>query len=164
MPQITVKIKNGELVKKALENFAADIPLVSKGRVYGRVMAARKRITTYPAIWKGELPKNWFVSDRQRRKVFALLREGRIPYQRTGKYGASWRVTALPGNRGYRLETSGTASSYAKYVGGDASGNGQAKIHQGRWAVAREVIDDEMETLHQEIEPALVAAARRRGL
>lgn len=162
MTRITVSTKNAQLVAKSLEDLSFEIPKISKGRIYGRVTRAKERITKYPAEWAGTLPKNWFKSDRQRRKVFALLNEGKIPYVRTYAYRDAWQAVNVPD--GYRLSTSGRGGNYAKWVGGDAYGDNQAKIHQGRWPVARDVIDEELEKLPQEVQEHLTMAARRRGL
>lgn len=163
MPQITIKAKGIELVRKGLEDFAADIPRVSKGRIYGRMDAARKRISKYPPIYRGRMPGG-FKSDKQRRYVMMLVRQGKVPYQRTGAYMDTWEIVTLPNDRGYRLQTRGKADKYAKWVGGDARGRNQARIHQGRWAVARTVIDEEVAKIPQEIDRELSSRARRRGL
>lgn len=161
MPQITVKT-NAKNVASALDEFSRELTREAKGKLFGRVTAARKRISKYPPLWKGTLPKNWFKSDKQRRKVFALLREGKIPYVRTGAYMDTWQIENVP--NGYKLITRGKRSSVAKYIGGDASGYQQAKIHQGRWAVARDVVEEEIAKLPREISDLITLAARRRKL
>ena len=161
MTRITITTTTAQFRRK-LDGFAGDLPREAKGKLYGRIMAAKKRITKYPPPWKGKLPPNWFKSDRQRRKVFALLKEGKIPYQRTGKYMDAWQVETLP--NGYRMTTKGARKAAAKNISGDAYGNNQARIHQGRWAVARDVVEEEIKKLPREISDAITLAARRRGL
>lgn len=161
MTRITVKTDAAEYAKK-LELFAADLPRDAKAKLYGRMVAMQKRISKYPPQWRGTLPRNWFKSDRQRRKVMALVREGKVPYQRTGAYMDAWQIEKL--SDGYRLETKGKRRDVAKYIGGNASGGEQAKIHQGRWAVASDVVEDEIKKLPREIQDVITLAARRRGL
>lgn len=60
----------------------------------------RRALTRYPSRRRGPLP-GFPRSGRQRRKVHALVREGKIPYKRTGRLGRSWRIEA--GDSGVRL-------------------------------------------------------------
>ena len=161
MPQITVKTNAKEFARK-IDDFAKQLPRDAKAKLYGRMVAARKRISHYPPLWKGTLPKNWFKSDKQRRKVFALLREGKIPYQRTGAYMDAWQIENV--TNGYRLITRGKRAGVAKFISGNATGGEQAMIHRGRWAVARDVVEEEIAKLPREISDLITLAARRRGL
>lgn len=78
-----------------------------------------------------------YKSERQRRFVMAMIREGKIkvPYVR-GTGGGLKGSEAL--NRSFRVDLEGdnvvlySAASYAPYVVGDQ----QAQIHQGRWKTA----------------------------
>ena len=143
-----------------LSAVARDIQQVLLRRqMWERMEAARRRITTYPALFSGRLPKNWFKSDKQRRYVMMLVRSGRVPYRRTGEYGMRWRTVEVA--NGWKLETN---TEYAKWVGGDQLGNSQAKIHQGRWSVAVDVVDDEMAKLPKSVQENLVFFLRQRRL
>lgn len=78
-----------------------------------------------------------YKSEKQRRFVMAMIREGKIkvPYVR-GTGGGLKGSEAL--NRSFRVDLEGdnavlySAASYAPYVIGDQ----QAEIHQGRWKTA----------------------------
>lgn len=78
-----------------------------------------------------------YKSERQRRFVMAMIREGKIkvPYVR-GTGGGLKGSEAL--NRSFRVDLEGdnavlySAASYAPYVIGDQ----QADIHRGRWKTA----------------------------
>lgn len=80
-----------------------------------------------------------FVSDKQRRFVMAMIKQGKIkvPYVR-GTGGGLKGSEAL--NRSFRVDLEGdnavlySAASYAPYVIGDQ----QAEIHKGRWKTAIE--------------------------
>lgn len=160
--RIRVRVENAELVAKKLRDLTTEIPRLSRGEIYGRMIAARKRITKYPPPFRGSQP---FVSDKQRRFFFYALHAGiiRVPYQRTGTYLSAWSITKT--KDGYDL--SGNASQngrdYTKWVGGDAAGRSQARIHRGRWANARQVVDSEVEKLPPQIVTTVTSAARRHG-
>ena len=162
MPQLSVQVKNADLVAKQFEDLRAEIPQISKGRIYGRMQSAKKRITKYPPRYAGT-PATFFKSERQRKFVMAGIRNGtiQVPYQRTGRYGDSWKIKNLPA--GYQLFARMSGSDYTKFVGGNAYGRNQARIHGGRWPVAKEEIDRAIEGLPEEILSNIVTAAHRKG-
>ena len=158
MTQLTIKIEGAEIVRKGLEDLAAEVPKVSRQRIYNfmRKVQARMRkpgkAIRYPVKWD---------SEKQRRAFFASNGFGRgIPARRTGKYNQAWAIQRL-GETGYRLTN---PTKYSQYVGGTAYGTSQSRIHGGRWPVMRDVFDDQFEKLPQEIQDALVAVARRNKL
>lgn len=77
-------------------------------------------------------------SAAQRRKIFALIREGKVPYQRTSKLATGWNVrnTSL-----YTTEVFNRVG-YAELV----QGSNQAPYHRGTWknvdTVAQEAEND----------------------
>lgn len=58
-------------------------------------------------------------------------------YIRTGRLGRNWKSNKV-GVLKYRITNS---TPYAKYVVGNAYGQGQAWMHVGRWNVFRNVVD-----------------------
>jgi hypothetical protein len=109
------------------------------------------RKPSYPIRWD---------SEKQRRAYFATDGfGGGIPYRRTGEYEQGWKLEAL--DNGYRLSNDSKA---AQYVGGDAYGVVHSGIHSGRWAVYRDVVDEEIEKLPDAIEQEIRMVARRKGL
>lgn len=69
-------------------------------------------------------------------------------YRRTGKRAEATRVVAQPGNnqfsKKYTLESTpnyGGGKTGNPYVLGDAQGQGQARIHQGRWKLMRTAME-----------------------
>ncbi|HMN11832.1 MAG TPA: hypothetical protein PKD55_05850 [Bellilinea sp.] len=162
--QLTVKVTGADLVKKALEDLGAEIPKISEGRIYGRMMSARNRITTYPPRPAGY--RVMFRSDRHRRGFFARLRSGAIsvPYQRTGTYGRAWKVTRA--GTGWRLSgrAVGGGGDYTELVGGSAYGTGQAGVHRGRWTTIRDAVEEAVKDLPGEIDRHISMVARRKGL
>jgi hypothetical protein len=75
-----------------------------------------------------------FVSDKQRRAFFGLLKSGRItvPYRRTMLLGRSWHITVKP-LKGTLANPIGL--SYGRWVQDEAR---QAKIHKGRWRTVQD--------------------------
>ena len=59
-------------------------------------------------------------------------------YVRTGRFGRSWKYLAL-GNSAHMIRNNATFEgiTYASFVVGNGNGGGQAKIHEGRWWLAK---------------------------
>lgn len=155
MPQISIKT-NLPQVKKNLENLAADIPEIGRGRIYGYTQRVLKRLKkpgrkiTYPVNWD---------SEKQRIAFFASNGFGSgIPYSRKGAYQKGWNTVKI--ENGYRIQNS---TEGAKYIGGDAYGRRQSKIHKGRWLLLRDVVEQEAEKLPKEIRDSIITVARRKG-
>jgi len=73
-------------------------------------------------------------------------------YVRTGRLGSNWGLMRGPG------ETSVTffnATSYAGYVVGDGEGQGQARMHQGRWYLGRKRIEERLDGAIEKIARAI---------
>jgi hypothetical protein len=87
-----------------------------------------------------------FVSDKQRRFVMAMIKQGRIqvPYVRasTKSFGSANLQAS------YRINKTGqdvqlvSDAPYANYVIGDQ----QAQIHQGRWKTSRQAVEEVIST------------------
>lgn len=143
--KMTVQYKSGKLTVGLLE-LANKLPFIGKKRMLAALEEARDVARTYPP----ELPN-------QR-------------YRRTGRYYASFKITddAGKGMRGARYILSSNAYQkgryYTRYVGGLADGTGQAKIHQGRWAIIRDVVLEQLQKLVQGIEFDIRDALRNLGI
>jgi hypothetical protein len=155
MPVIKTQT-NARLVRQGLEDLKREIPRVGRARMYGalfRVMQRMKKAgkrMTYPVKW---------ASIRQRKKVMALLRKNNnLPYRRTGVYQKAYRIRRLP--QGHELSN---PLSRAKFIGGDARGNRQARMHQGRWPVLRDEVDKELQKLPSAVVEHLKLVARQKG-
>jgi hypothetical protein len=157
MTQLTIKV-DGELVRKGLQDLSAEIPKIGRRQIYDVMVRIRNKMRkpgqhpNYPIQWD---------SEKQRRAFFATDGFGRgIPSRRTGGYAAGWNIDRAEPN-GYVISNS---KSYTKYVGGDAYGQVHSGIHAGRWNVLRDVADEEVEKLPEDIEKEIVMVARRNGL
>jgi hypothetical protein len=158
MTKLTLKIEGAEIVRKGLENLSAEVPKVSRRRIYNTMLKIRTRMRqpgkaiNYPVKWD---------SEKQRRAFFATNGFGRgIPSRRTNRYTSGWNIQQA-GAVGYRIENN---APYSKYVGGTAYSTSQSNIHQGRWPILRDVFDEEVKKLPAEIEEEIKVVSRRGGL
>jgi hypothetical protein len=163
--QISGTVRNAKLVSKSLEDFTKKIPQISAGRLYGRLISARKRITTYPDFvtphpyYEPNGPHKW-ASRKQQMYVMMMIKRGEItvPYPRTGTYGSesTWKVVKV--ENGYMLRGVG---KYVVYVSGDAMGKRQARIHKGRWLLARTAVEEAMRGLPKELIGVIRVSGRK---
>jgi len=92
MPTIEMKGLEQTLDRLAWEKGARRALAPSAKYVQGKV-------AQYPAVKRPSRKSVYgksFVSDRQRRKVMAMLREGLWPYRRTGTLGRRWTMRVAP--------------------------------------------------------------------
>jgi len=96
-----------------------------------------RNLARYPAARRKKQP---FKTAKQRRFFFAALADGRIrvPYQRTGNLGRSWRAGVTMTGGGLTL-TVGNTTAYAPYV----QGSQQAGYHRGNWQTVSELSRNE---------------------
>jgi len=124
------ELEGGEFVRKGLEDLEAEIPKVGRKRIYDALRRVLKRMRNEPP----RLPQ----------------------YDRTGKMRAGWPLRPVrtgSADNAYRIYND---VEYTRYVVGDAEGLGQAWFHVGRWENFREVVEEEIANLPQEIEDMLV--------
>lgn len=160
MTTLSIQVKGAVIVRQGLQNLKADIPKVGAERIYLRLQRAQAKLKT-PGK-RIRYPVNW-DSERQRRAFFATDGFGRgIPTRRTDTYVKGWHIRrnpraarALPG---WSLINE---TNYARYVGGSAYGDGQSSIHRGRWILARDVMDNAVNGLPNEIEQYITQVARK---
>lgn len=129
-----------ELTSKDLEDLTAEVPKLGRGRIYGVMVAAKKLVTTYPSERPGQ------------------------KYERTGNYGRSWDIEKLAD--GYRLlghAVDPKGHDYTKYVAGNAYGYGQAWMHEGRWVMLRDAVEQSMQRLPEEVLEDAQMVSRRQA-
>jgi hypothetical protein len=141
--QISVRLSNLDNVIRGVRRFGAALLGVNK-RAMDRAMrkAGRKARGFFPAgaVMGYDVPP-------------------RGDYQRTGEYGVSFHVYET--RTGARLEV---GAAYARYVGGDSEGQGQAWMHRGRWPVISDAVNEELDALVQEVDADLSAVIRQEGI
>lgn len=112
-------------------------------------------LQVYPSPAKRPQP---FKSDKQRKFVFAMIKEGKIPYKRTGNLGRAWtaHVTAQSGG----LEgTLGNNTSYAPLVQGQGR---QAAAHQGVWNTDSQVFERHRSAIERDFQSTIEKALAGR--
>lgn len=134
------------VVTRGLESIAA---LANTLRSNGWMQAAaneaarklEQNLQRYPAVRRRKQP---FKTAKQRRFFFAALADGRIrvPYQRTGNLGRSWRAGVVMTGGGLTI-TVGNTTAYAPYV----QGSQQSGYHRGNWQTVSELSATEERTV-----------------
>lgn len=135
MTQLSISVKNAELVRKGLQDLSAEIPKIGRLQIYRTAQNIVRRMKVYPPERPGQI------------------------YIRTGTLGAGWEITSNANGYTIRNDT-----PYTKWVVGNAYGLEQAWMHQGRWNLQRDVTDEEVQKLPEEIEKEISMTARRVGL
>ena len=154
--QITISIKDAELVKRGLADLGAEIPRIGRQVFFGTAQRIQRRMKKYPPTNKAKV--NW-DSEKQRRAYFATDGFGHgIPYTRSGGYARGFEIVKT--DTGYRIENKQPG---AVFVGGDAYGNRQSRIHKNRWPLFRDIAEQEIEKLPEEIQKNVAMVIRRRG-
>ena len=135
MTQLSISFNNAELVRKGLQDLGAEIPKIGRLQIYRTEQNVVRRMKMYPP----EVPGQTYI--------------------RTGTLGGGWMIT--PNSNGYTISNN---TPYTKYVVGNAYGLEQAWMHEGRWNLLRDVSDEEVAKLPEEIENEISVVARRLGL
>lgn len=166
MTTMSIQIRGANLVRAGLQNLEREIPNIGAQQIYQAMLRARKRVAKYPPSPR----RVRWDSERQRLAYFATNGfGGGIPYRRTGTYGRSWYLRRNPRSSralaGYSLISNAELRGrrYSKYVGGDAYGSRQSRIHQNRWAKVRTSVEKESKSLPGAIRSHISMVARRRS-
>jgi len=135
MTQISINLEGAELVRQGLQNLSKEIPDIGRLQIYRTSQAIVRRLKEYPP----ELPS----------------------YKQTHYLGGGWKIT--PKDIGYTIEN---PVFYTKRVVGNAYGLEQVWMHArpGRWPLMRDVVEEEVANLPQEIDKHISLVARRENL
>jgi hypothetical protein len=138
MPQISISVVNGTLVRSGLQNLAKDIPDIGRMQIYKTAQNIQNIMKVYPP------PKP--------------------TSKRTGRLRAS--VKTIKTDKGYTVEIDPVAKGrhYGKYVVGDARGGSQAWMHIGWWHMFADVVEEEVAKLPPEIEEHIKRASKGYGI
>lgn len=131
----------GQLVRMGLQNLAAQVPQVGRQQIYFTVLHIRTRMR------QGYIQA---PATQSYKRSYALWRAWQIE-----RAGEGYRIWADP--------RTARGKPYAHYVVGDAEGQGQAWMHMGNWPVFREVVDEEVKKLPEEIEQRIEITAKSLG-
>jgi hypothetical protein len=135
MTQLSITVQNADAVAAAIEKLGTGIADASKVRIYATAQSVVRVMKEYPPV-----P---FMSN----------------YVRTGRLGEGWQIISR--NGGYAVKNN---TPYTKYVVGNAYGLEQAWMHEGYWQRLRDVVDDEVSKLPEELINEINMVARRLGL
>jgi hypothetical protein len=128
---------NAQIVRKGLEDLAAEVPKIGRLSIYRAMETIAKRMRFY---WTKNTPAE-------------------LPsYKRTGDLSRGYTIEKL--TNGYRILN---RTKYTGFVVGNAYGLGQAKVHRYRHPLMRDVVDQEVTRLAPEIQNSIGIAARRKG-
>jgi hypothetical protein len=139
--QLTIQVRNAELVGKGLANIRAAIPKISEATIKKSANAVIRRMKIYPPP------------------------PSKSKYVRTYRLQRSWR--AKRSATGYTISADPVSKygvRYGRYVVGFADSTGQAWMHVGRWNLLRDVLEDEVSKLPPMVEEHIRLTARREGL
>ncbi|HEU4341004.1 MAG TPA: hypothetical protein VFU31_05485 [Candidatus Binatia bacterium] len=140
MTQLSISFNNAELVRKGLQDLAAEVPKIGKLQIYRTEQTVVRRMKEY---WTMNVPPE-------------------LPsYQRTGTLAGGYFIS--PTTNGYRITNQ---VPYTKHVVGNAYGLEQAWMHAkpGRHKLLRDIQEEEVEKLPPLIEQEISMVARRVGL
>jgi len=139
--RLSIKIVNADVVRQGLEDLHDEIPKIGRLQIYRTVQAVIRRMKVYPPPPAGSR------------------------YVRTYRLRNAWKIE--PKENGYAVSAdpvSPKGRPYGRYVVGFARGDGQAWMHKGRWNLLRDVMEDEVKKLPNEIEKNISMVARAKGL
>jgi hypothetical protein len=130
--RLAIKVR-GELVRQGLENIHKEVPAVGRQRLRTRVNRIVRRMQEYPHERTGQ------------------------EYTRTGTLFRRWMIKEIS-KTGYSIQN---LTPYTHFVVGDAYGTNQAWMHKGRWQLFRDVTEEELLKLPDEILKEIMMVARR---
>ena len=141
--KLTVKVES-EKVRRSLKNVGDAIPKAGFRTLWRLMTNAKERAQKYPP----ELPNQRYI--------------------RTGIYGRSFKLVKLgTGIIGARIESDAVQKGrhYTVFVGGNAIGYGQARIHEGRWVLIKDAVDQEViRNMVTEVEADMSDVLKQEGM
>lgn len=146
--QVTAKIEAGK-VRQSLHNLGDAIPKIGRRRFKQTMEQAR-----YEA-------SGGYTGGAS----YSIAAPPRPSYERTGTYGRSFGIRDN-GGLSYTLQSDAVqrGNHYTTAVGGNASGQGQAAVHVGRWPKIADSVRKWLGQLLQDIEADLAAVLRQEGM
>lgn len=140
MTQLTIQVRNAELVGKGLANIRAEVPRISERTIENGAQAIAKRMRIYPAAPSGSR------------------------YVRTYRLRDSVKVKRMASGYAVSIDpVSKRGTRYGRYVIGFADGSGQAR-QNSHWRLLRDVTEEEVEKLPPMVEEHIRLVARSEGL
>jgi len=150
MTQITVSTNAGN-IRNGLVNVATGLPRITKKNLRTAMQAARK-------VARGNWPSGGGPGG------YSIPQPQGTKYKRTGNYGRSMTITESGLSFILRSEAKRNGRTYAPFVGGNAVGALQARVHMGRWPLISEAVAAQIRDLVASIENDIEIAARAAGV
>lgn len=157
--RLTIQVST-ELVRKGLEDLFAEAPQVSRQRMRTVLERIKRRMQEYPPEPSGQSVTS------NHPLLGTVYRRAPGRYRRTGNLGSHWAIGENEKRTGYTIANTARnkkGKAYGRYVVGGANGSGQAWMHQGRWRLLRDVTDEEVAKLPNEVREELKLVARKSG-
>lgn len=135
-------------------------------RNFDRVRNALRYLAAYAPELTDPVMRNWTTAQAsalQSRPYAPKLPNQK--YKRTGELGRRWEASQVKSGTWAIINRAKQprGKPYARYVVGDTKGQRQARIHRGRWWVAREVLEGETRTLTSRLTGALFDYWKKHG-
>lgn len=148
---VEVRIDGVNRVRNELRRFVSDFPKETREVLHSWGQELRAYLkSSYPP--QAHLPLGGFKSEAQRRKVFALIGEGKIPYTRRGRLASSWSAKVTGTSAMIR-----NSMAEAKWVVGDDT---QAH-HMRNWWKTSDKIKERLPSLRHQLEQCYNRMAAR---
>lgn len=135
--QLTFRVDDdARIVRRGLQNLRTAIPKIGRSTIHDALQKVVRTMQDYPPPPPGST------------------------YERTFRLRRGWRIRTA-GDKGWRVSNQAQfrGQRYARYVVGSARGEGQARIHRGRWKLFSDVANEEIRKLPKTI----IAHMRRSG-
>lgn len=140
MPQITLIIENGEVVRKGLEDLADSYPKVGRLQLYRTSLSVYRRLGVYPKRLAGQVYKRTYTA-----------RTSRAVQKIDKGYIVIFDPIEEKTRKAYGVYLRGTPTDAAT----------QARYHQGRWTPYAIILDEELAKLPAEVRELLKVEAEK---
>jgi hypothetical protein len=133
--RITIRAKGAKDAASFIRRIWTNMPVIGRSTIFGALTRVMQKLRIYPAQRPGQR------------------------YVRTFKFRGGWNIKKVK-PVGYQLAN---ATTYSKYVVGNAYGLNQAWMHKDRWTTFRDRLDAEIAQLPETLARNFVMVARRKA-
>lgn len=144
MPQFSIRLENDDKVRVGLNRWAQAVTRITREDTREAMRRAKARSVSDPTGGPYPVPERGYI--------------------RTMNLSASTWLEENGLTVTIKSEAMRDGRPYSGYVVGDASGFGQARIHQGYWTPLRQSVDEAVEELVTDVDAHLGESAEALGL
>lgn len=145
MTQVTVRIEGADRLRAGLNRWLTTIQTVTHEIIRAAMERAMHESVPYQGGNSYAVPERGYVRTGNLGSNTLLIQEG-----------LSYRIESHAYNR--------SGEPYSPHVIGRADGSGQAGVHVGYWTPLREAVDQELDTLTEDLNQAFQDSAEAIGL